>query len=128
LNDSAHLPEMKAYLESFLANRYSAAFKGLRPGLPYHRFVTSRIAFKILFACEHRLDWLAETLRARVVVLIRHPLPVALSRTALPRLQAFLASEYRSFLTPDRVKLAESVIRRGDPLEMAVLDWCLQYA
>src|SRR5690606_26642424 len=85
LNDSAHLPEMKAYLESFLANRYSAAFKGLRPGLPYHRFVTRRIAFKILFACEHRLDWLADTLRAQLVLLIRHPLPVALSRTALPR-------------------------------------------
>src|SRR5690606_15655183 len=73
LNDSAHLPAMKAYLETFLENRYSAAFKGLRPGLPHHRFITSRIAFKILFACEHRLDWLAETLNARLVLLIRHP-------------------------------------------------------
>ena len=128
LNDSAHLPEMKAYLESFLANRYSAAFKGLRPGLPYHRFVTRRIAFKILFACEHRLDWLADTLRAQLVLLIRHPLPVALSRTALPRLEAFLSSEYRRFLSGTQIALAEDVVARGDLLERAVLDWCLQYA
>lgn len=128
LNDSVHLPTMKAYLESFLDNRYSAAFKGLRPGLAHYRFVTHRIAFKILFALEHRLDWLAETLNARLVLLIRHPLPVALSRTSLPRLDAFFESEYRGFLSAGQLRLAEDVLRRGDPLERAVLDWCLQYA
>lgn len=128
LNDSVHLPTIKAYLESFVDNRYSAAFKGLRPGLPHHRFVTSRIAFKILFALEHRLDWLAETLNARLVLLIRHPLPVALSRTTLPRLDAFFESEYRRCLSAGQLRLAEEVMRRGDPLDRAVLDWCLQYA
>jgi hypothetical protein len=128
LNDSVHLPQMKAYLDAFLENRYSGAFKGLRPGLPYYRFVTNRIAFKILFACEHRLDWLAQTLRARLVLLIRHPLPVALSRQDLPRLEAFITSEYRKSLSAHQIRLAEETVRRGDPLEKAVLDWCLQYA
>lgn len=128
LNDRAYLPQMESYLQSFLDNRYSAAFKGLRPGLPYHRFVTRRIAFKILFACEHRIDWLQETLHARTVLLIRHPLPVALSRKELPRLHAFLDSEFREFLSADQLRLADEVLTRADPLHLAVLDWCMQYA
>lgn len=128
LNDAAYLPQMQAYLETFLENRYSAAFKGLRPGLAYHRFITRRIAFKILFGFEHRMDWLQETLNARTVVLIRHPIPVALSRQELPRLKSFLDSEFRDSLTADQIRIAEEVIGTQDFQKMAVLDWCMQYA
>lgn len=127
LNDEDNLPQMKAYLETFLENRYVAAFKGLRPGQPFHRYLTHRIAFKILFACEHRLDWLQQTLRARTVVMVRHPIPVALSRKALPRLESFLEPGFREHLSPEQLRAARRLAASGDGLQRAVLDWCLQY-
>jgi hypothetical protein len=61
-------------------------------------------------------------------VLIRHPIPVALSRKELPRLDAFLDSDYRGFLSDQQARLADEIARTSDPVERSVLDWCLQYA
>ena len=126
LYSDARVPAMESYLQTFLQNSYSAAFKNLRPGERYYRSLTSRIAFKILHACEHRVGWLQDTLNARVVFLLRHPIPVALSREELPRLTAFLDSDFRRFLTREQQQLADEVLGNNKPLELGVLDWCLQ--
>ena len=114
------------YLQSFLTNRYSAAFKNLRIGQKHYRPITRRIVFKILHACEHNVSWLARVLNAKVVLLIRHPIPVALSREQLPRLHVFLNSDFTELLTSSQRSIARHVLDRNDRFELAILDWCLQ--
>lgn len=118
--------KVEGYLKSFLTNRYSAAFKNLRIGQKHYRPITRRIVFKILHGCEHKVSWLAHVLDARVVLLIRHPIPVALSREQLPRLHAFLNSDFTERLTSSQRTIAGHVLDRNDPMELAILDWCLQ--
>ena len=68
LYSDSHVDTMESYLKTFLQNDNSAAFKNLRPGERYYRPFTNRIAFKILHAGEHRVDWLQRTLNARLVL------------------------------------------------------------
>lgn len=91
------------------------------------KFKTSRIVFKILFAGEDKLNWFNENFKGYFIFLIRHPIPVALSRSVFPRLESFLAPTYsKSFFTENQVNFAKKIIEKGDEFELAILDWSLQ--
>lgn len=94
----------------------------------HFRIVTSRICFKILHAGEDRIAWFRKRFSGDVVVLLRHPAPVATSRKVLPRLEAFLESDYRSQFPAETLAHAERIARSGTYLQKAVLDWCFQTA
>lgn len=94
----------------------------------YYRLITSRLVLKILHAAEDRIQELATACNGCVILLIRHPLPVSMSRRVLPRLQAFLQTDYRRHFSARELRAADSIAAHGDKLEKAVLDWCLQNA
>lgn len=126
LFDDSQLGRLGTYLRAFVENRYSAAFKNLRPGQKYYRPITNRVVFKVLHCCEHQVDWLCNTLNAYAVLMIRHPIPVSLSRDQLPRLQAFLGTAFKELLSERQRIVAAEVMGRNERMEMAILDWCLQ--
>lgn len=92
------------------------------------RLVTRRICFKILHAGEDRMSAFRRRFGGFLVLLLRHPIPVSLSRKELPRLRAFLSSDFRARLTADELACAERIASLGSDLDRAVLDWCLQTA
>lgn len=123
--DSA-LPAIERYLRAISGGRPGFGFKNPRPFEHGYNLVSRRVVFKLLFACEDRLAWLKERFDAQIVVLVRHPIPVSLSRQELPRLRALLASPVAELLTGAQRSFAEAIIASGTPLEQAQVDWCLQ--
>jgi len=93
-----------------------------------HRIFTHRMVYKVLHGAEYMAPVLAETVGARVVALLRHPIPVALSRGALPRLDAILRSSAREHYDAEVVHEMVRIAAKGTPLERGVLSWCLQTA
>jgi hypothetical protein len=93
-----------------------------------HRAFTHRMVYKVLHGAEYMAPVLAESVGARVVVLLRHPIPVALSRGALPRLDAILQSSASEQYDVDVVREMARITAKGTPLERGVLSWCLQTA
>jgi hypothetical protein len=126
LYDPANTDRIRHYLEGFILGRRDTAFKNLLPTQKHYRFRTRRTVFKILHALEDRIDWVQATFQAHVYYLIRHPIPVALSRELAPRLRAFLNSHFADRLHPEQRRLARQILSRGDPLECKLADWCLQ--
>ena len=94
----------------------------------YHRFRTDRIVFKLLHGAEGLIGELAAKCNARVVILLRHPIAVSLSRESFPRLQAFRNGEAASRFSTAQLQLADRVIATGSQLEKGVLTWCFQNA
>jgi hypothetical protein len=92
----------------------------------HFRLITRRVAFKILDACEDRIPWFQDTFNCRIVYLIRHPIPVSISRRQLPRLEVFVTSPYRRHFTRDQLDFAGKIIASGSGMQRAVLDWCFQ--
>ncbi len=119
-------PRVEAYLQGLAAGRLR--FLDPSPRLRHWRPVTRRVVLKLLHGCEDRIPRLAELLGARVVLLLRHPIPVSLSRRELPRLRAFLESDYAAHFTAEELAFARRLAAHEDPLERGVLDWTLQNA
>jgi Sulfotransferase family len=94
----------------------------------YYRPVTRRIVFKIIHGGEDRINWFRDTFNGRIVYLLRHPIPVSLSREVYPTLEAFCDSDYRRHFTADQLQYARKIIDSGTKLERGVLAWCLQNA
>ncbi len=117
---------VEAYLRGLAEGRLR--FLDPSPRLRHWRPVTRRVVLKLLHGCEDRIPRLEEALGARVVLLLRHPIPVSLSRRELPRLRAFLASDYAAHFHSEELAFARRLAERGDALERAVLDWTLQNA
>lgn len=122
----ASAARVEAYLKDLAEGRLR--FLDPSPRLRHWRPLTRRVVLKLLHGCEDRLPRLEQALRARVVLLLRHPIPVSLSRRELPRLRAFLESDYARNFAPEELAFARRIFERGDPLERAVLDWTLQNA
>ncbi len=118
---------MADYLKAFEDGRDSdLRFKRETPFSEFWHLVTDRILYKILFACEDDIDWFAGRLDAHVIVLLRHPIPVALSREECPRLQSFLVPPFSEHFSAEQLAFARHLIATGSSFEVAVLDWCLQ--
>jgi len=120
---------MVDYLKTFADGRdRDLRFKRETPFSEFWHPVTDRILYKILFACEDDIDWFARRLDVCVVMLLRHPIPVALSREEFPRLQSLLVPPFSDFFSAEQIDFARHIARNGSKFEIAVLDWCLQNA
>jgi len=124
LQSSAALPALERYFRAICDGE--SGFKNPVPFSSCYRPVTSRIVFKIIHGGEAYINWFKETFNGRIVYLLRHPIPVTLSRQVLPRLHAFLNSEYRHCFTEEQLDYARSVVETGDKFEQGILLWCLQ--
>ena len=91
------------------------------------RFITSRTLYKLIHLPAHIAEQLAEQIGAEFLCLIRHPVPVSLSRKVFPILDDFMDSEYSHRFSPDQLSVAGGVIRGGTHLQRGTLAWCLQY-
>lgn len=97
------------------------------PFSSYYRFVTDRIVYKILRVSD-MINWFEECLKAKVVYLIRHPIPTSISRKRLLELPLFFENGIykEKYLNEKLVRLGNKIIQERDYLSMAVLDWCLR--
>lgn len=94
----------------------------------YYRYRTDRIVFKLLHGAEGLIGRLAADCNGRVVILLRHPIAVSLSRDSFPRLQAFRTGDAAARFSAVQLQLADRVITTGSHLEKGVLAWCFQNA
>jgi LPS sulfotransferase NodH len=124
LHDPAKEEAMFSYIESIRSGANGVVNPFFHRN--HFRLVTRRICFKILHAGEERVSAFRRRFGGFIVLLLRHPIPVSLSRKELPRLRAFLSSGYRSRLTAEQIACAERILSSGSDLDRAVLDWCLQ--
>jgi hypothetical protein len=103
-----------------------ARFNFRGPLAKFYRPLTWRTVFKIINGGHEHVDWLPESFNGRVVLLLRHPIPVAMSRKSFPELEAILESEFVQRLSDQELRVARSVARNGGKLAKGVLDWCLR--
>ncbi|MCA9884568.1 MAG: hypothetical protein KC708_16430, partial [Anaerolineae bacterium] len=126
LYSEAARPKIETYFRGLIDG--SIRFSNPSPLHKYYRPFTRRIIFKILNGQEDRISWFADTFNGRILFLLRHPIPVSLSRKQLPRLETFVKSEYKRHFTVKQLTSAERVIANGSNLERGVLSWCFQNA
>ncbi len=120
---------MADYIRRFLDGKPCLAkLKHSVPSYRYYRAVTHRMVFKILHAGKDRIPWFRRSFNARIVYLLRHPVPVSLSRQQYPQIGALLSGNYAGFFTDPQIKLAKNILKGGTKLEKGVLSWCLQNA
>ncbi|UZS00180.1 hypothetical protein [Chondrinema litorale] len=119
--------KIAAYLNSFIDGTYKdIRLKRPVPFSPLWKPITSRIIFKILFAGESDFNWFKENFNGEIIFLLRHPIPVALSREICPRLDSFINSAFIEYFNKEEKQYAESIIKDGTPFEKSILDWCFQ--
>jgi hypothetical protein len=119
--------KIKRYVDAICTGKLrDYRLKYPRPFGEQHRFITRHTIFKILHFGEDRINWFRDNFNGRVVYLIRHPIPVTLSRKVLPRLQARLVSDFRRHFTDAQLAFANQIIENGSQFEQGILDWCLQ--
>lgn len=115
------------YLKGFLTGSSShLEHKREKPFSKTWHPITNRGLFKILHGGERIALDLMKGLDADALFLVRHPIPVAISRRSLPRLKTFIECEAFADLSSEQVNEARRVYLSGDPFETAVLDWCFQ--
>ncbi|MEM1142991.1 MAG: hypothetical protein AAGI88_10435 [Pseudomonadota bacterium] len=118
--------KIERYLCAYSTNQPGYRFKNLRPFESGYNLFTNRVLFKVLFCLEDSIDWIKHSLNMQVVVLIRHPIPVSLSREALPRLSSLIDSTVFHALSADQQRYSRNIYESGSWREKAVLDWTLQ--
>ena len=121
---SGSYAKMNTYFEGFCNG--SRRFMNGNPLTTHHRFMTNRIVFKVLHGGEDRLNWFAKQFNGSIVLLLRHPLAVSVSREIFPRLTTYISSDFRKHLTDEQLQQSIQIIERGTHLEKGVLSWCLQ--
>jgi hypothetical protein len=118
----------RSSLVQYLQRIDSGAISFLDPNpLVQRRFITNRTLFKVIHLPAHISEAIAAQMGARFLCLVRHPVPVSLSRKVFPILDDYLQSEYRAEFTESQNELATELIQRGSHLEKGVLAWCLQF-
>jgi len=125
------LPENKPLVRSYIQNYIDGKNRDWRLRTTRFlskqwKFFTDRIVFKILFAGEDDINWFGDQFNGHTIFLIRHPIPVSLSREVCPRLNSFLQAPYSQNFTDEQLRYAHQIIQKGDDFEVAILDWCLQ--
>ncbi|MEM7369514.1 MAG: sulfotransferase [Bacteroidota bacterium] len=129
LMEIGSLPKIATYMQHFIEGRDSdLRYFRQAPFSDLWKLRTNRIIFKLLFVGEGDFDWFADTFNGEIVYLVRHPIPVSLSRAVHPRLQSFVESDHKRHFSQDQLAYAQEIIFRGDKFECAVVDWCFQNA
>jgi hypothetical protein len=129
LQNPGNLPRVAAYLQHFIEGKdHDWRYFRHAPFSDFWKLKTNRILFKVLFVGENNFDWFRETFNAEVIFLLRHPIPVSLSRSVHPRLKSFLEAGPSEHFSEELMAYAWETYHRGDKFEQAVLDWCFQNA
>ncbi|MGI9451858.1 MAG: hypothetical protein ACR2QH_14650 [Geminicoccaceae bacterium] len=115
---------LKPYLQDICDGR----LRGLTTLWNHHRFLSKRLVFKIQNGWQERVGWMRDALGGRVVLLLRHPIAVTVSRKQLPRLETFVESDYALRFDNDIKKLAAKIIDTGSFFEKGILHWCFENA
>lgn len=126
LASESSMRQISRYLDNISKGRMTHSHRNLTPFMRGYSAITSRVLFKVLFGLEDRIKWLKEERGALVIGLVRHPIPVSLSREETPRLQTLLSQIPASERSHSVQKLIENVMRNDLPLEKKMLDWSLQ--
>jgi hypothetical protein len=122
-----NFPAILRYLKSFSNNlKVDSGFKMERPFSDTWHPITNRIVYKILHSMENRVEELKAELHAKALILVRHPIPVTLSRIELPRLLAFQHSDFRKLFNQQQIMIAEQITQNGTEFEKGIVSWCFQ--
>ena len=115
---------LKPYLQAICAGR----IRGLATLGSHHRLISCRLVFKIQNGWQERIAWMQESFGGRVVLLLRHPIAVTLSRQQFPRLNAFLDSDYAHQFGDEALAMARRIVAEGSRFEQGILHWCFENA
>lgn len=122
------LENIKNYIQSFI-NGSRPCHARIKHSLPFgknYRPKTLRIVFKILHACEDNINWFEQSFNGKIIFMMRHPIPVSLSRKTLPRQSTFLDSDYSRHFSKAQMDFGKSIYKDGTQLEKAIVSWCFQ--
>ena len=114
------------HINGFIKGQFKFGYLNLHPFEKGYKLISHGLVFKLLHACEDKVDLIKKKFNSRIVFLLRHPIPVSLSRKELPRLSTFIYSDFSKNLSSDQLEFAKNTINKGTFLQKAVLDWCLQ--
>lgn len=108
----------------------SHIYPTLRFRAPYFHRRTDRVIFQV-HTISAMIEWFHETFHVNTAVMLRHPIPNALSIMREPWAAEgadFLAHPWfvDTHLTGAQVDLGRRVLAEGTELERQVLDWCLR--
>lgn len=127
LHNTAFRDKLSSYIDGFCSGTLrDARFNKPSPLSPFYRPVTHRVVFKFIHGAEEHINWLSEMFNGRVLFLVRHPIPVALSRKYLPKLDSILDTEFSRFFTKVQLRMAKKIINGDDQFARGVLEWCLR--
>lgn len=117
-------------------SRLIAYFKGIaegkihfldpKPFRKYFRIFTNRIVFKVIHGGEKFINEIADSCNGNVIYLLRHPIPVALSRRELPRMNELCSDFVLKHFSEEERRLALELNKSGDEMERRMLAWCIQ--
>ena len=112
------------YFKGFTSGKFH--FLDPNPLRKNYRLFTNRIVFKVIHGGEFYINNIASAINGRVVYLLRHPIPVSLSRRQLPRMEQ-LCSDWVLDHFPDKIKVyAKELNAKGDGMQRRILAWCIQ--
>ncbi len=129
LHDTNNKSRIYEYFEGIQSGRLrDPRFHRRMPFSTFYRPITHRIVFKIINAGEEHINWLASTFNGGIVFLLRHPVPVALSRALLPKLRVILTTDVRHLLSDSQLRFSANLMRTDNHFSLALLDWCIRNA
>lgn len=112
-----------SYLQKICRNKIR--YNNPNPFRKHSNFFTDRIVFKVIHAGMDRIPWFEERFQAKAFVVIRHPIPVSLSRKVFPLLDQFEESDYSRHFSKEQLDVVAKVKAGGDHLSRGVVAWCL---
>ncbi len=117
----------KRFFQRLLDNRIKELNRPLYA--KYGRLFTNRVVIKNIHGGKDMLPWFAETFKAQILVLLRHPIPTVLSHQKFPRLPFLLHQpSHRRLFSAQEIAFAEQVVANGSKLEQGMIDWSLEIA
>ena len=100
-------------------------FRNPNPLRKYYRPLTNRMVFKLIHGGVDRINWFRDEFNARILLCLRHPIPVSLSREEYPFLEKFLNSSFQDQFTIDQLKYVADINRLGSKLQKGTVAWCV---
>jgi hypothetical protein len=125
MHDTGDSVRIIGFLKELQAGRHG--YMNPAPFRRHHRFLTSRIVFKI-HEIEHLMVEAEQALGAQVVYLLRHPIATSISRDQAPRLEQFLTCRFHTAMLNDPERHAEIIgrARTGSFFERKMISWCYE--